>query len=124
MLLTNKRGCGRPRVKPMTVTQLGQEVRRARAAKRLSLDALSRRTKALDPTEKGVGLRTIHAIEQGESEHPTNETLRLLGLALEPETDYRHLALAAYDANGDAPPVPLENPTSAPPEAVSGAPPS
>jgi hypothetical protein len=74
--------------------------------KALSLDALSKRTKALDPAQKGVGLRTIHAIEQGESGHPTNETLRLLGLALEPETDYRRLALAAYGANGETPLAP------------------
>jgi repressor LexA len=77
----------------MVRTQLGVKVRQARSRKELSLDRLSKIA--------GVGLRTIHAIEQGESRHPTEETLRRLATAL--GIPYRDLALAAYGADGDTP---------------------
>jgi transcriptional regulator with XRE-family HTH domain len=118
MPLTIPRERGRPRVRPMVTTQLGQEVKKARRAKHLSLDALSKLS--------GLGLRTIHAIEQGESKHPTEATLKALASALEPETDYRTLALAAYAANGNGSPpgngdgAPSPGSKSAPPKAVAG----
>ena len=106
MVLTTRRKGGRPRVKAMVSTQLGSEVRQARNAKGFSLDRLSKIA--------GVGLRTIHAIEQGESRHPTEETLRRLASAL--DIPYRDLALAAYGANGDTPPTPPEGDSPCPPE--------
>jgi transcriptional regulator with XRE-family HTH domain len=71
-------------------TELGQIVRDARLRQGLTLRELAERT--------SIPLRTVHAIELGDSRQPKAKTLRTLAAAL--GLPYGGLALAAYEANG------------------------
>ena len=71
-------------------TELGRELRAARVHAGKTLRGLA--------LETGVGVRTIHAIEVGDSLKPREETLESLAKKLHPYTSYERLALAAYNA--------------------------
>ncbi len=75
-------------------------MRLARTTAGFSLDQLAKLSH--------VGLRTIHAIEVGDSKKPHANTLRAIAEHLHPYTTYERLALAAYNAGG----VPAASPAS------------
>lgn len=77
---------GRPMILPMT--ELGKEVRKARKAKGLSLQRLA----AL----AGRPYRTVQAVEVGDIRRPSEDVLRPIAEALEPETDYERLVKLIY----------------------------
>lgn len=73
-------------------TELGQLIRDARLRQGLTLREVAERT--------GLRLRSVHAVEVGDSQKPKERTLRLLADAL--GLAYTGLVLAAYGANGQA----------------------
>lgn len=88
-MLTNKRG--RPIITNVDElpTLLGQEVRRARTARGLTLRQLAEKA--------GQPYTSIYNIEIGTSIKPDEAALRAIADALEPETSIEKLALLVYN---------------------------
>jgi transcriptional regulator with XRE-family HTH domain len=78
----------------MTPTPLGNEVRRARTALSLSLQALSDHSAQFTDDGEPIPVRTIHGVETGETVRPSDRNLRPLAQAL--GLRFESLALLAY----------------------------